>query len=551
MQSLQLIMGLLFIRLRWPLLMGFCVVILMVQSGCRPLKKEVKKAPISLQRGDNTPRLRALDFTPFEQDLARFRDERAAQIRELVLEADIAEVQKAMNAGDVTSEELTLFFLSRIKHYDEALRSYIELNPLCLEEARAADRLRAQGKAEGDWLGMPVSVKDNIGTAAPLHTTVGAEILLDHSAAKDAAVVTQLRQAGAVILGKASLSELAGCLTTKPAGSNAVSGMGVNPYGRDFPVSGSSSGSAIATSACLTMASVGTETSGSLISPGAMNGVVAMKPSLGLVRAEGVVPLIRFQDSAGPIARCVRDAALLLEVIDNQKVDYMAALDATALEGVAVGVLRADILSEDEPSKQEAWLKLMDAGLQKAKAVSREVNSSFQGKPELVPILFMGLSVDTLGYLRAAGAPVQTVAELQAYNAAKPERRIPRGQNLIQLATQILTAITQKTELDELELGQPYETAALEAREKAAALLAKAFEDHQVEVLVSLGNTHSEVYATAGYPAITVPLGVNAEGAPQGVTFIGKRGEDAKLLACAYAFEQATHYRCAPSATAE
>ena len=531
--------------------MGVSVVALLAQSGCRPEKNVVKEPPIALERGDNSPRLRELDFAPFEEELAAFRDKRASQIRELVLEADIAEVQKAMSEGAVSSEELTLFFLSRIKHYDGALRSFIELNPLCLEEARAADRVRAQGKSGGAWLGMPVSVKDNIGTAAPLHTTVGAEILLDHSPAKDAALVTQLRAAGAVILGKASLSELAGCLTTKPAGSNAVSGMGVNPYGRDLPVSGSSSGSAIATSACLTMASVGTETSGSLISPGSANGVVAMKPSLGLVSGEGIVPLIRYQDSAGPVARYVADAARLLEVIDNQDVDYAAALDEKALAGVAVGVLRAGILADDAAEKQSVWLDRIDEGLRKAQAVSRDVDEMFPGKPELLPILFLGLSLETVGYMKAAGAPVHTVAELEAYNAAQPERRIPRGQNLLPLATRILSAITKDAALQEAELETLYSTSAIEARETAAALLAQAFEDHEVEVLVSLSNTHSEVYATAGYPAITVPLGLNTEGVPNGVTFIGKRGEDAKLLARAYAFEQATRHSQPPLATAE
>ena len=507
-------------------------------DGCA---QDGREKAASEKAEENITRLRELDFSPFNGALAGLGDARVAKITALVMEGGVPEMQKAMAAGELTSEELTLCFLSRIKRYDGMLRSYTELNPRCLEEARTADRLRAEGKLRGLLHGVPVNVKDNIGTAAPMHTTAGAEILLDHSPAKDAALVTQLREAGAVILGKAALSELAGVLTTKPPGYNAVSGIGVNPYGKAFPVSGSSSGSGISTSACLTMMSVGSETSGSLISPASMNGVVAMKPSLGLVSGEGVVPLIRFQDSAGPVTRSVRDAALLLDVIDSKKEDYAAVLDAKALEGVSVGVLRADIAGKSEPKRNTDWLALMDDGLQKTKAVSRDV--TIEGDVALMPVIALGLSQDTIGYMAAAGAPVKTLAELQAYNAAKPERRIPRGQNMVDLTTKILAAILEEKGLKEGEAGKFYEELALQARAAATASLTKTFTDNGVEILVSLSNTHSESYATAGYPAITVPLGLNKDGAPNGVTFIGKPGQDAKLLACAYAFEQATRYR--------
>lgn len=519
--------------------------------GCRP---QVEQTPLPMPpaewvRQDNSPRLRELDFAPFERALAGLKKERIHQIWEWVQDGTVPDIQRAMAEGKLSAEELTLFFLSRIQRYDGALRSFIELNPLCLQEARAADRQRTAGKAGGPLLGIPVSVKDNIATAAPMHTTVGTELLLEHSPEQDAVLVKQLRAAGAVILGKAALSELAGCLTSEPAGCNAVSGMGVNPYGRNFPVSGSSSGSAIATSAYLTMLSVGTETSGSLISPGSMNGVVAMKPSREVVSGEGVVPLIRFQDSAGPVARRVMDAAALLEVIDQQEVNYGQALDEQALKGVAVGVLREGIQRSSEGN--ELWLKLIHEGLNQAGAICREVDEPSQEGPELTPVIFLGLSVETLGYMTAAGASVKTVADLQKYNATQAARRIPRGQNLIEVGTRILGVVTEKTGLSEGELGQLYERAALEGRAKAAGWLDQAFASQQVEVLVSLGNEHSTFYATAGYPAITVPLGLNQEGAPNGVTLIGKQGQDAKLLAFAYAFEQATRLRMPPVLTRE
>ena len=487
------------------------------------------------------PRLRELDFSTLPHAPTPPGVERTAKIASLVKEATVLEVQAALQAGEVTSEELTRYFLNRIQRYDGWLRSYTELNPRCLEEARTADRLRAEGKVLGPLHGIPLNLKDNIGTVAPLHTTAGAEILLDHSPARDAAVVTQLRGAGAVILGKASLSELAGALTTQPPGYNAVSGIGINPHGKDLPVSGSSSGSGISVSACLTMGSVGSETSGSLISPASMTGVVAMKPSLGRVSGEGIVPLIRYQDSAGPVARSVTDAAVLLAAIDLGEEDYAAGLDPKALEGVPAGILRKAIAGPEDRVRNADWLTLIDQGLRKAKAVSRDVE--LQGKIELLPVLFLGLSQDTIGYLANAGAPVKTLADLQAYNAAKPGTRIPRGQNMIEFGSRLMAAFYREQGIMESESAKTYEALALNARESAAAILTKAFAENQVELLVSLSNAHSELYATAGFPALTVPLGLNKEGAPNGVTFIGKRGEDAKLLAFAYAFEQATHYR--------
>lgn len=492
------------------------------------------------------PRLRELDFSPFLTTLQTLSKDRIAAIQRRLQKATILDLQNAMAAGEISSSDLTLFFLHQIHQRDATLRSYLELNPLCLEEARQADQLRLEGQVKGPLHGIPINLKDNIGTAAPLHTTVGSALLLDHSPPQDAQLVKQLREAGAVILGKASLSELAGMLTTNPPGHNAVSGIGVNPYVPTLPVSGSSSGSSISTTALLTTVSVGTETSGSLISPASKNGVVALKPSHGLVSGDGIVPLVRFQDCAGPIARTVTDAALLLDVIDSASIDYSAYLKSNAMEGLAVGILRTSA-SESEPSATTTyWFDLIDQGLAKAKAVPHQIDTSFQNKPSLLPVLSLGLAVDTIDYFKTAGAPIQTVADLRAYHLAEPSSRIPRGQNIIDLATEILASIATALDAPESELGPIYQEAALEARREAISLLKKTFQSHQVELLVSLGNTHSTLYATAGYPAITVPLGLDPEGRPNGVTFIGQPGQDARLLSFAYAFEQATRYRRPP-----
>ncbi len=497
------------------------------------------------------PRLKSLDFAPFSPSMEGLGGERAAELHNLVKNATLQEVQAALTSGIYTSEELTVYFLKRIRRYDDDLRCYLELNPLCLEEARESDRRRAAGRSRGPLEGIPLNLKDNIGTVAPLHTTAGAEILLTHSPAKDATVTRRLREAGTVILGKASLSELAGSLTTDPPGFNAISGMGVNAYRKGLPVSGSSSGSGISTSAGLTLLSVGSETSGSLIAPGAANGVVAMKPGLGVVSGEGIVPLIRFQDSAGPIARHVADAALLLGAMDELDTDYTAALKPDALEGVAVGVLRASLAGKSPAGKNTEWLRRIDEGLGKSKAAVRDIPDTFPDKPDILPIIFMGLELDTLGYMTAAGIPVKTIADLKAYNSAQPETRIPRGQHLIDLAARSMPGILTELNAAKEPLAKAYEKQALELRRKMAALLDQAFHQSQVEVLVSLANAHSDLYATAGYPAITVPLGLDTNGTPNGITFIGKPGQDARLLACAYAFEQATRLRVLPASTAD
>ena len=485
----------------------------------------------------NTPRLRPLDFTPFDQSLSLLSKERQAKVTTFISNSTIPDLQKAMQAREVTSEELTLVLLQRIKRYDDRYRSYVELNPLCLEEARASDRLRRKGNISGSLHGIPINLKDNLDTPAPMHTTAGAELHLNHSPTREAAVVTQLRNAGAVILGKASLSELAGVLTTEPPGINAVSGMGVNTKGETLPVSGSSSGSAISTQAVLTMASIGTETSGSVISPASMNGVVGMKPSRGCVSGEGIVPLIRFQDSAGPIARSVTDAALLLSVIDQTETDYLSSLNAEALRGVSVGVLRSDVSTDRDASTQAFWLARIDQGLTQSGAICRDVNEKLKDEPELLPVIFLGLSEDTLRYIRNVRPEIRSLEDLKAYNEAAPQTRIPRGQNMIDRGTRLLASVTIQN--DRASMSRLYEEAALEVRAEATELLERTFAQHQVEVLVSLSNTHSALYATAGYPAITVPLVLDPKGAPNGVTFIGRPGQDAKLLALAFAFEQA------------
>lgn len=499
------------------------------------------------RRSASSPRLRPLDLSPFEDALRDFEDDRVERVATLVRDASIVQLSRLMDSGRLTSQDLTLLCLSRIRAQDETLRSLLELNPHALVEAASADERRRAGASPSPLCGIPLTLKDNIETAPPLHTTAGSVLLADHLAEHDAPLVARLRDAGAVILGKANLSELAGAMSSR-AGFSAVGGQAMNPSGAQFSPGGSSSGSAVGVAAGLCIASIGTETSGSLLAPAAFSGVVAMKPSRGVVPTDGIVPLVHTQDSAGPVARSVADAAAVLEVIARHPVRTDLADDA--LEGVRVGVLRADVLSQQSPfedtSENAAVLGRVVEGLTRAGADAADVllglraDSLDEYEKGFVGVVLGGLCHDTLPYLAAAtgargdGVRVTTAADLLAWNLADPRRRMPSGQGVLDLA------VLRGADAD------AYAEAALGFRDRAAALLAETFDGTRTELLVSLSNRHSSVYATAGFPAVTVPAGMRSNGMPVGATFIGRPGEDGRLLSMAHAFERVTRLRREP-----
>jgi amidase len=488
----------------------------------------------------SVPRLRALDFSPFEDALANFTPDRAMAIDAIVLDATVPQVRQAAADGKLTYEELALYFLARVKQYDDALRAYLELNPNALEEAQAADARWKEGRPLGPMDGIPVTLKDNIATAGPMHTTGGAEILQDHVADADAPLVQSLRDSGAVILGKANLSELAGAISAVP-GASAVGGLTQNPHG-NYSTLGSSSGSAAGTAAYETMVSVGTETSGSLIAPSSINGVVGMYPGRGVVDGTDVIPLILNNDTPGPIGRSVTDVAAMLGAIDTGDVDYLASLDAQALDGVHAGLLKSAILDHasdpfEDTADNTAVAALIENALSKAGATVTPTELTGIGLEidGLMPaILAGGIRYDMLPGIQALGPRVTTPEELAQYNQEDPERRIPFGQDVLTRFMQI-QAFADKTDFD-----------AKTAEVKAAVIesLDAALADY--DFLVTVNNYTSAMYATANYPAITVPLGLRANGTPVGATFIGKPGDEANLLAYAYAFEQANPLRVDP-----
>ena len=501
--------------------------------------------PLVAQEEGQAARLRALEFPGLPEGAPGLPPEMAAALDTLLQTIDTQDLQGFMQSGELTSELLTQYYLARIERLDERYRTYLEINPEALNEARDADRRRAEGEVLGPLHGIPVSLKDNIATTEPMHTTAGAEILLDHVPEEDARLVTQLREGGAVILGKANLSEFAGVISMGRilGGSTAVGGQGINPHG-DFATGGSSSGSAGGVAANLTVVSVGSETSGSLVAPSAWQSVVGMKPSRDLVSGEGIIPLLLNNDSAGPIARNVTDAAALLMVIDTREADYLTGLRIDALSEVPVGVLAAEIAPGNADLMHRIASSLVLAG---AKVRPASVGDGLSRMAPFNQLLAAGIRYDMMPALAKIVPEVDTPEALRDYNAAEAGR-IPFGQDLLE--TQIAAGG-----------GMPEESfrdLAAELTTLAAGILDEAFETSGAEVLVSIDNTHSQLYATAGYPAITVPLGArsaggimammgrDAKGMPVGVTLIGKPGQDGALLGYAYAFEQASHLRLIP-----
>jgi amidase len=496
-----------------------------------------------------------------------------AKPREVVVEASIADLQKAMQAGRLTSKQLTQQYLDRIKAVDKAgprLNSVIELNPDALKDAEALDRERKSKGARGPMHGIPVLLKDNIATAGKMQTTAGSLALAGVRSPRDAFVVARLREAGAVILGKANLSEWANFRSTRStSGWSSRGGLTRNPYALDRNTSGSSSGSAVAVAASLAAVAVGTETDGSIVSPSSANNGVGIKPTLGLVSRTGIVPLAPSQDTAGPMARTVADAAALLTAMAGtdprdattadasvRKADYAKGLDRDALRGARLGVVRSQFTGRND---------LVAAQIEKSLAVLRErgavlvdvpevPNADKLGKDELTVLLY-DINAAMAEYLAeyAPGAPVKTLADIVAWNEAHRDKAMPW------FGQEHFVAAKDKGGLDTPEYVEARARIRKLAREDG---IDKVLRDNNLDALIAptgnlpwmtdfikgdaSGGGFTAAAAVAGYPHVTVPAGF-VHGLPVGLSFVGTAWTEQRLIALAYAFEQATRHRRAPT----
>ncbi|HET7268468.1 MAG TPA: amidase [Oleiagrimonas sp.] len=483
----------------------------------------------------------------------------------------ITTLDQSMSNGKIDSLELTHDFLRRIVKLDQngpTVNAVIEINPDALEIARQRDKQHGQDHAHGALWGIPVMLKDNIDTGDKMLTTAGSLAMTGAPAARDATVAAKLRQAGAVILGKTNLSEWANFRSSyATSGWSGRGGLTRNPYVLDRSACGSSSGSAAAVAAGFATVALGTETNGSIICPAAANGVVGIKPTVGLVSRAGIVPISHSQDTAGPIARNVTDAAIVLSTIagsdprdpstvdaDKHATDYTAFLDADALAGKRIGVVRE--LAGHNPKV----LHLLDQTI----AVLREHGATVidpvklphlgdYGKAETT-ILLYEFKHDINAYLATReGLAVHSLADLIAWNKAHAATEMPWfGQDLF-IKAEAKGPLTDKAYKDALakakKLSGPEGIDAALARHHLDALLAPAQGPIWAIDLVAGDNPGASAYgpaAIAGYPSITVPAGF-VHGLPVGMLFFAGKWSEPTLIGIAYAYEQATHARRRPT----
>jgi amidase len=485
-------------------------------------------------------------------------------------EATLDDLQARMKSGEETSRSITQKYLDRIAQRDGRIRSVLETNPDALAQAEAMDAERKAGKVRGPLHGIPVLLKDNIATKDRMHSTAGSLALMDAVVTADAFVVTRLREAGAVLLGKTQLSEWANFRSShSSSGWSGRGGQCRNPYALDRSPSGSSSGSGVAVAANLCAVAVGTETDGSVVSPSAASSLVGVKPTVGLVSRSGIVPISHSQDTAGPMARTVRDAALLLEVLAGRDpsdaataakgarfdVRYSTALDRGALKGARIGVPRpkyfgyhpgADALAEEALKllKAEGAILVDPAPIATAAKID---------EPELEVLLYE-FKADLEAYLSHLGGPgPRTLKALIEWNQAHADVEMPLfGQELFLDAEKkgpLTSPGYQKARNACLRLSRKDGIDAVMDKHKLDALVAPtqgpAWLIDWVNGDYSTGGCTTPA-AVAGYPHVTVPMG-QVRGLPVGLSFFGRAWSEARLLALAHAYEQATHARKPPT----
>lgn len=488
-------------------------------------------------------------------------------------EITIAELQEKMESGTYTARSVTELYLERIEKIDRggpAVNSIIELNPDALDIADELDRERNEKGARGPLHGIPVLIKDNISTADRMMTTAGSLALVGSKPRSDAFVVRRLRSAGALILAKTNLSEWANIRSSRStSGWSARGGLTRNPYALDRNPSGSSSGSAAAVAANLAAAAVGTETDGSIVSPSAVNGLVGIKPTVGLVSRTGIVPISHTQDTAGPMCRTVSDAAILLGAmvgVDPEDEasrasegkfhrDYTEFLDPAGLEGARIGVVRGcfGFLPEVDRIVNRALAILEAKGAVLVDPADLDSLAKLGEAEDLV--LQYELKADLQRYLDWVGpsASVRSLQDIIDFNEKERDSELRYFDQDIFLKAAARGPLTDGKYLDALEkcrrLAKTEGIDRVMAKHRLDALVAPANGPAWMSDLVNgdhyLGGS-AQAAAVAGYPNITVPAGF-AFGLPIGISFFGRAWSEPTLIRIAYGFEQATKARTPPA----
>lgn len=482
-------------------------------------------------------------FLPFEKELTQFTQTEYEALKNLILEQDILSIQGSIGNGSLTYESLTLFYLYRIYHFELQRETYlnaiIALNPNVLKEAREKDRKRKADITHPIY-GMPILLKDNI-NALPMATTAGAAAFRENTPQRDAFLVKQLKAKGALILGKVNLSEWAyyfcqGC----PLGYSAMGGQTLNPYGRkQFETGGSSSGSGVAVAANYTVAAIGSETSGSILSPSGKNSVVGLKPTIGAVSRSGVVPISSTLDTAGPMTKNVLDNAILMSAItgedNNDSYSYASqdirfqGLDTIHLKGKRLGLIRN--FSSD--SLMQIAVKKMEA----AGAIIIPFDPPKTKMNQFRTILDVDMKKDFPLYIQQHGSKTldfDSVKNIVAFNQKDSLLHAPYGQGIFERIAQDTTSATH------------FESTKLKIMQEARTYFEIPMRLYELDAVLSIDNRSASYAAAAHYPALGVPMGYRAEGQPQNITFIAPSKQEQKLLEIGAAFERLTKARKPP-----
>ena len=482
-----------------------------------------------------------INMEPFRNELEKMDNAKFEKIEKLVANANIKDIQEMYDTKKLTCEELVTYYLKRIEKYDiNKLNSIIELNPDAIKIAREKD----SGDKTGKLYGIPITLKGNIGTGDKMHTTAGAYALKDSILDKDSFVAQKLREEGAIILGKTNLSEWANYMSDNSSnGYSALGGQTHNAYGK-YDVGGSSSGSASSVASGFSVASIGTETAGSMVYPSSQNSVVGIKPSIGVVSRDRIIPIVEAQDTAGIVARNVEDSALILESIsgydkndietkegEKYKENYFKNIEENSINGVKVAVIKPSSPRKEENEILDRVVKeLENMGAVVTKtAFSKEVTDIDMSKA-----LEVGFKYDINKYLKIAKVQgINNLNDIVEFNKKDLDNRAPYGQELLE------KSLEDKTTIEE------YEKLINNNREKAGKEIDDVLKN--ADVIVSLSNQISQVYAPAGYPALTVPAGYKSTGEPIGVTFVGSKFQEGKLIKIANVYEDNTKHRKEPN----
>ncbi|MFC4559871.1 amidase family protein [Virgibacillus kekensis] len=467
-------------------------------------------------------------------------------------ESTIPELQQEMESGRLTAKHLTMKYLEQIANHNTIINAVIEVNPDALHIAEGLDTERTVKGPRGPLHGIPVLVKDNIDTADKTHTTAGSIALKNNYAATDAFIVKKLREAGAVILGKTNLTEWANFMTEgMPNGYSSLGGQVKNPYSPGvFDTGGSSAGTGAGIAANFAAAGIGTETSGSILSPASSNSIVGIKPTVGLWSRTGIIPISSTQDTAGPMTRTVEDAAVLLGLLaandpedpatsllsNGATTDYTSGLDKNGLNETRLGVSRdyLDGLTDDE-------IELIDNALEDMRNLGAEVIDPVSLTTDLndLNVMLHEFKNGVNAYLKnvSGNVPVHTLEEVIQYNKQHEESALKYGQSVL------VRSDEKSGRLTEAE----YINARLnDMKQSQEQGIDRVMKEHQLDALIFANNYGAGIAAKAGYPSITVPAGYTKAGKPVGITFTGRAFTEQKLITLAYAYEQATNHRKTP-----